>query len=169
MSQNVAKTAEKVVGLTGQYRNSELQRVTLEPPAALLRLVLPPVPREIFLDGIMELVKLDRGWVPPSEVGSLYIRLILYGTDENISARPASSCQFVVFTCPVGPYYPDAVDLLVSTDYARAFPGGTGDVKPAGNYAAAMLATQKAQEAGYHNVLWLDARDRPVTSKSAAL
>lgn len=123
------------------------------------RLVLPLVPSEIFLGGIMELVRLDRAWVPPSHAGSLYIRPVLYGTDENISVRPATSCHFVVFTCPVGTYYADAVDLLVSTDRVRAFPGGTGDIKPAGNYATAMLATRQAQEAGYHNVLWLDGRE----------
>lgn len=124
------------------------------------RLALPSPPEDIFLDGMQELVRVDAAWTPQWDAGSLYIRPCLYAVDENITVRPPSSCQFVIFTCPVGPYYALPVNLLVSTDYVRAFPGGTGDIKPAGNYAAAMLAARRAQEAGYDNVLWLDGKER---------
>jgi len=123
------------------------------------RLVLPEVPEEIFVDGLRQLVRLDSEWVPGPDAGSLYIRPCLFATDENIRVKPAESCLFVIFTCPVGGYFAEPLRLVTTNRYVRAFPGGTGDVKPAGNYAAAMLADQEAQADGYHAVLWLDAKE----------
>jgi branched-chain amino acid aminotransferase len=121
------------------------------------RLVLPEVPEEIFLDGLSQLVHLDQDWVPASDAGALYIRPCVLATDENIRVKPAETCTFVIFTCPVGGYFAEPLRLVTTERFVRAFPGGTGDVKPGGNYATAMLADQEAQAAGYHAVLWLDA------------
>jgi branched-chain amino acid aminotransferase len=123
------------------------------------RLVLPEVPEEIFMDGLTQLVRLDSEWVPGPDDGSLYIRPCVFATDENIRVKPAESCLFVVFTCPVGGYFAGPLRLVTTSRYVRAFPGGTGDVKPGGNYAAAMLAEQEAQAQGHHAVLWLDASE----------
>ena len=38
------------------------------------RMAMPPVPEELFMSGLLELLKLDAAWVPTSETGSLYIR-----------------------------------------------------------------------------------------------
>ena len=38
--------------------------------------------------------------------------------------------------------------------------GGTGEAKTAGNYAASLLAAEKAKEKGFTQVLWLDAVER---------
>jgi branched-chain amino acid aminotransferase len=122
------------------------------------RLVMPAVPEELFLEGLKQLVQLDRDWIPSEEGGALYIRPLLFGADENILVKPSDTYWFLIFTCPVGAYFSEPVDLWVSRDYVRAFEGGTGAVKPAGNYAAAFLATHEAQQKGYHNVLWLDGK-----------
>jgi branched-chain amino acid aminotransferase len=74
--------------------------------------------------------------------------------------KPADRCQFIIFTFPFSAYFSAPVDVLASERYVRAFPGGTGDTKPAGNYAAALLADQEAREAGFNSVLWLDAKER---------
>jgi branched-chain amino acid aminotransferase len=74
--------------------------------------------------------------------------------------KPADRYLFVVFSFPFGNYYATPVDVLVTDKYVRAFPGGTGDVKPAGNYAPALLADREAQQAGFQTVLWLDGVDR---------
>ena len=79
--------------------------------------------------------------------------------DENIRVRPPANCRFVIFTCPVGQYYAEPLKLLAAKDYVRAFAGGTGDVKPAGNYAPTLLVERQAQQLGYHSVLWLDGRE----------
>jgi len=111
------------------------------------------------MDGLIQLVRLDSEWVPGLDDGSLYIRPCVFATDENIRVKPAESCLFVVFMCPVGGYFAEPLSLVTTGRYVRAFPGGTGDVKPGGNYAAAMLAEQEAQAQGQHAVLWLDARE----------
>jgi len=121
------------------------------------RLCMPEVPASLFLDGIAELVRLDREWVPCRQGGALYVRPLYFAIDEALLVRPARRYRLVVMTCPVGPYFAQPIRLLAEERYVRAFPGGTGEVKPAGNYAPALLAGRLAQERGFHNVLWLDA------------
>lgn len=124
------------------------------------RLAMPTVPESLFLDGLRELVRLDQAWIPPAEIGALYIRPILFSTDPSIRVKPADYCRFLILTFPFGAYFSAPVDVLVSERYVRAFPGGTGDTKPAGNYAAGLLADQEAREAGFTSVMWLDAEER---------
>lgn len=124
------------------------------------RLAMPEVPEQLFLQGLRELVKLDREWVPAADRGALYIRPCLFSVDPSVRVKSPEECLFVIFTFPFTNYYRGAVDLLVSERYVRAFPGGTGDVKPAGNYAPALLAEREAQQAGFHSVLWLDGVER---------
>jgi branched-chain amino acid aminotransferase len=123
------------------------------------RLCMPEVPAELFVDGIVALVRLDRDWIPSREGSALYVRPVLFGIDEELLVRPAARYRYIVLLCPVGPYFAGAVDLWAEERYVRAFPGGTGDIKPAGNYAGSLLAAREAQERGYHNVLWLDASE----------
>ncbi len=125
------------------------------------RLVMPEITRDIFFDALRELLMLDRSWLPDADKGALYIRPSYFGTDPTLSVAPGESFQFVLMTCPVGPYFGKATDLsLVATrKFVRAFPGGTGGHKPAANYGPTMLAAADAQDEGYDNVIWLDARE----------
>jgi branched-chain amino acid aminotransferase len=124
------------------------------------RLAMPSVPEDLFMHGLRSLVGLDREWVPPLNKGALYIRPCLFSIDPSVRVKPAEQCLFVILTFPFGTYYSTPVDVLVSERYVRAFPGGTGDVKPAGNYAPALLAEREARDAGFHTVLWLDGLTR---------
>jgi branched-chain amino acid aminotransferase len=124
------------------------------------RLAMPPVPETLFMDGLRELVKLDQAWIPPAEIGALYIRPVLFSVDPSIRVKPADRYRFIIFTSPFGAYFSTPVDVLVTERYVRAFPGGTGDTKPAGNYAAALLADREARDAGFDSVMWLDAKER---------
>jgi branched-chain amino acid aminotransferase len=124
------------------------------------RLAMPAVPENLFLDGLRELICLDQEWIPSAEIGALYIRPTLFSVDPSVRVKSADRYYFIIFTFPFGAYYSAPVDVLVSERYVRAFPGGTGDTKPAGNYAAALLADQEAHEAGFSSVMWLDARER---------
>jgi branched-chain amino acid aminotransferase len=121
---------------------------------------MPEVPEPLFMDGLRALVRLDREWVPPTNAGALYIRPCLFSIEESIRVKPAEHYVFIVFTCPVGAYFTAPVDVLVTDRYVRAFPGGTGDVKPGGNYAAALLAEREAGGKGFHTVMWLDGREQ---------
>ena len=125
-----------------------------------LRLAMPEVPESLFLGGLRRLVRLDQKWVPPADAGALYIRPCYFSVDESIRPRPAERYLFVIFTFPFGAYFSAPVDVLVTERYVRAFPGGTGDVKPAGNYAPALLADKEARDAGLGTVLWLDSQER---------
>jgi branched-chain amino acid aminotransferase len=133
------------------------------------RLAMPAVPESLFLEGLRELVRLDQVWIPPADKGALYIRPILFSVDPSIRVKPADRCRFLILTFPFGAYFSAPVDVQVSERYARAFPGGTGDTKPAGNYAAALLADQEAHKAGFHAVMWLDALERRYVEESGVM
>lgn len=123
------------------------------------RLCMPAVPEDIFVEGIRALVQIDREWAPNRAGAALYIRPIYFAADEALSVKPSATYVFAVITSPVPPYFSGTVSLCAEETYVRAFPGGTGDIKPAGNYAGAMLAAQNAQANGFQNVLWLDGVD----------
>ena len=124
------------------------------------RLAMPELNAAAFLEGIVELVRIDSEWVPRTEGSSLYIRPLYFGTEETLLVRPSTSYRFAVMTCPVGPYFSQPLKLLAEETYVRAFPGGTGATKAAGNYAGSLLAAREAQEKGFHSVLWLDGPTR---------
>jgi branched-chain amino acid aminotransferase len=124
------------------------------------RLAMPPVPEALFVNGLRELVRLDRAWVPAHGSGALYIRPCQFSIDESVRVKPADRYLFVAFTFPYHTYYAAPVDVLVTERYVRAFPGGVGEVKPAGNYAPTLAAEREAQREGFHTVLWLDGLER---------
>ncbi len=123
------------------------------------RLAMPPVPQDVFMDGLLELLRLDQEWVPRGDGGALYIRPVYVASEGLLQVRPSATYQFMIITSPSGPYFTGAVDLLAEPQFVRACPGGTGDVKAAGNYAGSLLAAQHAQKQGCHTVLWLDSAE----------
>jgi branched-chain amino acid aminotransferase len=133
------------------------------------RLAMPEVPELLFRSALLELIRTDRDWVPHREGGSLYIRPIYFGTDETMMVRPAESYRLVIFTAPGGPYFAQPIRLLAEELYVRAFPGGTGDAKSAGNYGGGLLAAKLAQSKGFHNVMWLDGKDRKLVEESGVM
>jgi branched-chain amino acid aminotransferase len=134
-----------------------------------VRLAMPEIPETLFLEGVKELVRLDRDWIPHREGGALYVRPTYFGVDETLLVRPANRFRLIVMTCPVGPYFAQPIRLLAEERFVRAFPGGTGDSKAAGNYAGGLLAARLAQEKGFHNVLWLDGVERRYVEESGVM
>ncbi len=128
------------------------------------RILMPPVPDEMFLSAIDEVVRANYAWIPPFGSGaSLYIRPMLIGVGENLGLKPARKFEFRVFVSPVGPYYKSdglAVISLAVSDFDRAAPSGTGSYKVGANYAGGLLATKKAQELGASEALYLDAAEK---------
>ncbi|MGL5084076.1 MAG: branched-chain amino acid aminotransferase [Microcoleaceae cyanobacterium] len=124
------------------------------------RLCMPPIPEEMFMQGLTELIRLDADWIPNGSKTVLYIRPIYFATEEAIGLKPSATYKFVMIACPVGLYYTEPVKLIVSQTYIRACEGGTGAAKVAGNYAASLLADRDAKAQGYDNVIWLDAIHR---------
>ena len=133
------------------------------------RLAMPEIPETLFREGLLELLRIDRDWVPYREGGSLYVRPVYFGTDDSLMVRPASRYRFIIFTSPGGRYFAQPIRLLAEETYVRAFSGGTGDAKTAGNYGGGLLAAKLAQARGYHNVMWLDGKERRYIEESGVM
>jgi branched-chain amino acid aminotransferase len=121
------------------------------------RMCMPTLPEDIFLEAIHTLVGIEQEWIPKIEGSSLYVRPLMFAMDDMIGVKPSDTFKFLIICLPVGPYYPKPIKLLVENTYIRAAPGGVGEAKTAGNYAAAMYPSKLAREKGYDQVLWLDA------------
>jgi branched-chain amino acid aminotransferase len=121
------------------------------------RMQMPAVPEDIFIDGMKQLIQLDKNWIPSKEDHSLYIRPFMFASDEVIGVRPSDNYKFMIILSPTGPYYSTPMRIYVEEQYVRAVPGGVGYAKAAGNYGAAMYATAEAKKKGYDQVLWMDA------------
>jgi branched-chain amino acid aminotransferase len=127
------------------------------------RLAMPAMPQELFVAVGDALIKQDAKWVPPHRGESLYLRPFMIATDPYLGVRPSLEYLFVLIASPAGAYFPQGVKpvtVWISQDYVRAAPGGTGEAKCAGNYAASLLAQAQAQEKGCEQVVWLDAVER---------
>lgn len=120
------------------------------------RMAMPSVPKEIFIDGMKQLIMLDRDWVPSSDGCSLYIRPFMFSTDAFIGVKPAEKFRFMIITSPAGAYYNKPTKIYLQKEYIRAFPGGIGSTKAAGNYGACMLPSKMIKEKGYDQILWVD-------------
>ena len=104
-----------------------------------------------------QLIALDKNWIPQRHDYSLYIRPLMFASDEVIGVKPSENYKFVIMLSPTGPYYSAPMRIYVEEKYVRAVEGGVGYAKTAGNYAAAMYATAQAKKQGYDQVLWTDA------------
>ncbi|MCT4593446.1 MAG: branched-chain amino acid aminotransferase [Anaeromicrobium sp.] len=126
------------------------------------RLLMPEMPVEKFIDACMQVVKANEHFVPPYGTGAtLYLRPFLIGVGHNLGVKPAPEYIFCVFCCPVGAYFKGGmtpVNFMITEEYDRAAPHGTGDVKVGGNYAASLLAHEDAVKKGFADCIYLDAQ-----------
>ena len=126
------------------------------------RLALPEMPIDFFVETIEELVKQDHNWVPSKLGESLYIRPFMIATEVGLGVRPSNKATYLLIATPAGAYFNAAVAVTVwiSTEYVRAAPGGTGEAKCGGNYAASLVAQKQAATQGCDQVVWIDAIER---------
>ncbi|MEO6501484.1 MAG: branched-chain amino acid aminotransferase [Jatrophihabitantaceae bacterium] len=124
------------------------------------RLAMPELPAELFLESVQALVDIDQAWVSDDPEASLYLRPFMMATEAALGVRPAKAYSYLLIASPAGPYFPGGVKpvtVWLSTEFSRAAPGGTGDAKCAGNYAASLAAQAQAAQQGCDQVVWLDA------------
>lgn len=121
-----------------------------------VRMAMPEIPSELFVGGLQALINLDRNWIPSGNDTALYIRPFMIATDEFIGVKPAEKFTFMIITSPAGPYYNKPVSIYVQDQYVRAFPGGIGYTKAAGNYGMSMYPTMEIRKMGYDQILWTD-------------
>lgn len=134
-----------------------------------VRLNMPEVPEEAFMEGLKQLIKLDSSWVPDTEGMSLYVRPFLFSSSQFIAARPSEEYTFAIITSPVGPYYPGAVKVKIEQEFTRSATGGIGFTKAAGNYGGAFYPTAKAKEKGFTQIIWTDHKNHQLIEESGTM
>lgn len=127
------------------------------------RLAMPQMPIELFIEAADLLIQVDRNWVPDIRGTSLYMRPLLIATERSLGVRPSREYSFVLIGSPAGSYFHGGekpVSVWICDSYVRAAPGGTGEAKFGGNYAAGLIGQAQAAERGCAQVVWLDAIKR---------
>ena len=136
------------------------------------RMRLPLVDEEFALKALTELIKIDADWVPHAPGTSLYIRPYLFGADPKLGVHSIDRSVFIIILSPVGSYYKEGINpvkIMIETEDVRAVRGGTGYTKCGGNYGASNRAGEKAEQAGYSQVLWLDGVERKYIEEVGAM
>ena len=127
------------------------------------RLEMPVFPKERFVEAVVETVRANAAYVPPYGTGaSLYLRPFMFGINPVIGVKPASEYQFRVFATPVGPYFKGGAKPLTIkvSDFDRAAPCGTGNIKAGLNYAMSLHAIVTAHNEGFDENMYLDPKTR---------
>ena len=137
-----------------------------------VKLCIPHIPEEDFLQALKTLVEVDKDWVPSEPDTSLYIRPFAIALDAQLGVHVAKNYLFCIITCPVGAYYPEGlnpVKIAVEAREVRAVRGGTGFTKCGGNYAASLHASHEAGKKGFSQVLWLDGVEQKYIEEVGAM
>jgi branched-chain amino acid aminotransferase len=148
------------------YRHADGSIWTFRPEAnarrmqrSAVRLALPELPTDYFIESLRQLIAVDGDWVPSAPETSLYLRPFMFAKEAFLGVRPAHKVAYYVIASPAGAYFHGGVapvSIWLSTEYARAGRGGTGAAKTGGNYASSLLAQAQASENGCAQVLFLD-------------
>ncbi|MFZ1263435.1 MAG: branched-chain amino acid aminotransferase [Chitinophagaceae bacterium] len=136
---------------------------------SLDRMCMAVPPKDIFMDGLRELVKLDKAWVPGQPGAALYLRPFIYASEARFGVKISDQYRFIIFTGPVPELYANPIKVKVENKYIRAAKGGTGFAKCGGNYGGAYYPTKLAREQGYEQVLWTDARENKFIEESGMM
>ncbi|MEO6491025.1 MAG: branched-chain amino acid aminotransferase [Ferruginibacter sp.] len=123
---------------------------------SLERMCMAVIPKDIFVDGLVKLVELDKAWVPSKSGHALYLRPFMIASEARFGVKISDEYRFIIFTGPVPSLYADPIKVKVETKYVRAAKGGTGFAKCGGNYGASYYPTREARLEGYDQVLWTD-------------
>ncbi|MCP4022070.1 MAG: branched-chain amino acid aminotransferase [Desulfobacteraceae bacterium] len=133
---------------------------------------IPEVDIDLAMDAMKQLIKIEKDWIPETVGTSLYVRPCIIATDPFLGVRASLTYRFFIILSSVGAYYAEGlnpVKIWVSKDHVRAAKGGVGEFKTAGNYAASLIASEKANKEGYAQVLWLDGIERKYIEEVGAM
>jgi branched-chain amino acid aminotransferase len=120
------------------------------------RLAMPEVPEDIFMEGLKQLINIDKDWVKKGKGNSLYLRPFMIATGHGVIAAPSSQYRFIIILSPAKSYYQGEVKVLIAEHFSRAANGGIGAAKAAGNYSAQFYPTKLANDLGFQQVIWTD-------------
>lgn len=157
--------------------DGKIRAFRLEENAARLQstcrgIMMPEVPTDLFVEMCHRVILLNERFIPPYESGAaLYIRPLLIGTGAQVGVHPADEYLFIIFVTPVGPYFKGGfatTNYVITRDYDRAAPLGTGIYKVGGNYAASLRANMEAHAKGYSCEFYLDAKEKKYIDECGA-
>jgi len=148
------------------FKNDQGESVIFRPDQNFIRfnvsaarMQMPAVPEWLFMEGMKQLIEVEKGWIPTQADSSLYIRPFMIATDPFLGVRPSLSYKFMIILGPSGPYFSAPMKILIEQKYTRATPGGVGFAKNGGNYAASLHPVELAKQKGFDQVLWTDANE----------
>lgn len=121
-----------------------------------VRLAMPEISENIFIDGLKTLIDIERNWVKKGVGNTLYIRPFMIAIGSGVIAQPSTQYRFMIILSPAKAYYSGAVKVIIADHYSRAANGGIGAAKAAGNYSAQFYPTKLANEKGYQQIIWTD-------------
>ncbi len=134
-----------------------------------IRLEMPSIPENIFMNGLIKLIDIDRNWIPKNYGQSLYIRPFLIATKGVLSAKPSEEYMFMIISTPADSYYKHPLKIKIEEKYSRSSLGGVGFTKAAGNYASSFYPTRLANEKGFDQVLWTDSSTHSKIEESGTM
>ncbi len=120
------------------------------------RMAMPEVPEDIFMNGLNQLIDLERNWVKKGLGNTLYIRPFMIAIGTGVIAAPSSQYRFMIILSPAKSYYSGEVKVIIAEHFSRAANGGIGAAKAAGNYSAQFYPTKLANEKGFQQIIWTD-------------
>ncbi|MEO6671584.1 MAG: branched-chain amino acid aminotransferase [Ferruginibacter sp.] len=136
---------------------------------SLQRMCMAVIPKDIFVEGMMKLIELDKTWVPSEPGTALYIRPFMIASEERFGVKISDEYRFIIFSGPVPSLYVDPIKVKVESEYVRAARGGTGFAKCGGNYGASFYPTKMAREEGFDQVLWTDSIEHKYIEESGMM
>ena len=120
------------------------------------RMAMPEVPENVFMNGLSQLIDLERNWVKKGMGNTLYIRPFMIATGSGVIAAPSNEYRFMIILSPAKSYYSGEVKVIIAEHFSRAANGGIGAAKAAGNYSAQFYPTKLANEKGFQQIIWTD-------------
>lgn len=121
-----------------------------------IRMAMPEVPEFVFMEGLKELIRLEKDWVQKGIGNALYLRPFMIATGAGVIAAPSQEYRFMIILSPAKSYYSGEVKVIIAEHFSRAANGGIGAAKAAGNYSAQFYPTKLANEKGFQQIIWTD-------------
>ena len=121
-----------------------------------VRMAMAEIDENIFMEGLTQLIEIDKDWVKKGLGNSLYIRPFMIATGKGVIASPSAEYRFMIILSPAKSYYSGEVKVIVAEHYSRAANGGIGAAKAAGNYAGQFYPTSLANKEGFQQIIWTD-------------
>ena len=134
-----------------------------------LRLCMPEIPNQMFVNAIKETVLDNLEYMPKKEQGSLYIRPLAFGSGPDLGVKPSSNYTFLVYVTPVGSYFQSGLknlNVFVTDKYHRVATKSIGFAKAIGNYSGTLLPFKEITELGYDEIVFLNASDENVIDEA---